>query len=340
MSDGDYFQPAPREAAPPDSSGEPGRGWNRRTVIAATLVVAGVAAAAGLWWTGVIPGWLYSRRAAAPSPPAPEPFAVVAVTPMSGEDAPRNALVRVFLNRPIEPADAGRARLLAVAADGATQPVPSSLQAVNDPLGDPRPTVGSLVIQALCRPGQKGAEEGACWKAGTSYRLEIDPRLRSLDHRETLACNDTHHCAFTFTVGQTIDTKPPRVSLPEELSLPIAPRASVPLIVSDESGVSYLRLTFDRGQLPVRPGTLFTGPWAPSPALAVDTSAFTGGSRHFLTVEAYDVAGHRTEAAVAAVFYPVHCFDQQLSEGETEVDCGGPDCQVCRRPLAPASPKR
>lgn len=261
----------------------------------------------------------------------PEQFSVIATSPQNGATVPRNAVAQVFLNRAVRPTDAIRLRVLAVEKDGSTKSIPSSLNVMNDPMESQNPNSGIMVMRPLfsCEGKEK---DQPCFEANTKYKVELDAgNIRDLKDTETLSCSSARPCSFEFTTNDKIDIKPPEVSLPINLNLPVSDNAPVNFKVSDDNGLAYVRLTMDKHQSAPRSLGIFTGPFDEKEPLIIDTRGYAIPSRHFFTVEAYDAFGHRTEATSVVAFYESHCFNNKQDVGETEVDCGGRDCIPCQK---------
>ena len=261
----------------------------------------------------------------------PEPFSVIAASPQNGATVPRNAVVQIFFNRAVRPTDAVRMKIMAVGEGGAAESVPSSIYAANEPLENAVPASGSFVLHSLASCGGK-LKDKPCFAANKKYRVELDGgNIRDWQDKETLVCSSARPCSFEFTTSDKIDTKPPEVSLPVNLNLPVSDKTSVNFKVGDDNGLAYVRLTMDKHQSAPRPLGVFTAPFDDNSPFLVDTSGYTVPSRHVFTVEAYDAFGNRTEATSVAAFYESHCFNGQQDAGEADVDCGGRDCLPCQK---------
>ncbi|KKU47720.1 hypothetical protein A3H10_03700 [Candidatus Uhrbacteria bacterium RIFCSPLOWO2_12_FULL_46_10] len=273
-----------------------------------------------------------------PKVEAPKPFSVIASSPADGVTAPRNAIVQIFFNRAVNPADVF-IRVSRKDSESALQPVPGSIVVVNEPDGGSSEVKSSMVWRTLLPCGEAAKREN-CLEESKQYVVELEgKRIYSLKGDETLNCGDKGICTFTFATTKEIDKSAPKVKFSDNLSLPASKEAKVFLSAEDDSGVAYSRLTLDHMQSKSKYLGLAIGASSQQKPITIDVADITTPSHHFITAEVFDIAGYRQEVTTVAGFYQNHCFNEKQDESEVGEDCGGPDCEACQAPREEKPPR-
>ncbi len=167
-----------------------------------------------------------------------------------------------------------------------------------------------------------------CFDANTLYDIQIGAGLQSTGG-DLIECGIAQACSSSFTTGELVDLDDPAVSMTDpgdgdnvEAGVPTAMQA----LATDNGGVNQVLFFVDGDEedngvevdSELLPG-IYSGTWE-SPEQ---------GS-HSLYARAYDCAGNSTQSdSIIVDTLPGHCFNEVLDEDETEVDCGGVDCEAC-----------
>ncbi|MCR4280292.1 MAG: FG-GAP-like repeat-containing protein, partial [Candidatus Komeilibacteria bacterium] len=234
------------------------------------------------------------------------------IKPSNGStDVIRNAVIKIYFNRNIEPASVVESDFVMTQVDDGST-VPFSVT-----------TTGQKIE---IRPTRECEVEAAefCLAANTEYRVEVlNGSVTSVDNKD-LSCGISN-CISSFTTGLIVDTEDPTVSIVEPLPYAVYAEGSLINIIAqaqDDSGVAAVEFYVNNSSL----GYDSDGePWV----MTWDITGQNAGSAHQIQARAEDYDDHDAYSArVPITIRPQYCFNGVQDGDETGVDCGG-SCGGC-----------
>ncbi|MBU4315146.1 IPT/TIG domain-containing protein [Patescibacteria group bacterium] len=167
-----------------------------------------------------------------------------------------------------------------------------------------------------------------CFDADTQYTVTVGTDIQS-SAGVSLDCS-IKSCSSSFTTGSLIDTEDPvaSISYPDNGdSISVDSFTLVQVEATDDSEVSTADFYGNEA-------------WFDSVGASGDdlsdvtiesiwyTDGLEEGTRYNIEVTVSDIAGNEDSDTVRIVSLPAHCFDDELSGDEEDVDCGG-SCGAC-----------
>jgi cysteine-rich repeat protein len=239
-------------------------------------------------------------------------FKVKSITPQ-GETPlkPRNVEVKIVFTKNV---DANSASAIVVLKDGGTT-VGGSIQ-----------VEGSLVTFVPTQACPPPNEARKCFDADSSFTVKVGNTVKSTGG-QTITCGGfAPACEANFKTGNLVDTQPPSVSVtyPSE-GMPVKENSLVDVFAfaQDDSGIAAVKFFDGVGSFAI------DGPNATNTPMSFDAQGLwdtVGALRgaHSLSAEALDLdANTAKSASVTVMVRPEHCFDSEINEGETGLNCGG-----------------
>ncbi len=203
-------------------------------------------------------------------------------------------------------------------------------------------SVLTFTPQAACPGPNPGPGSERCFDANATYGLVFNANAFKSATGAALSCGGGFTaCAVSFTTGDKIDVSAPTavMTLPGASGTSASVGDIVPLQVEvkDDVGGSLARFFAQDSAAPVFAAGLSdstAGKVAPDNLFSTDadhwnTAGYAPG-RMDVWASASNCAGHTAASApVPVTLTSALCSDGQLDNGETQVDCGGPNCGAC-----------
>ena len=245
-------------------------------------------------------------------------FLISGTTPAKDSvNVPRNAIIRFRFNKNIRPNSVNDSTF-SVSVNGQRNVNGSYVE---------------FVPEANC---EEPNQELKCFPKNTEVTVSAQNGsggIISVDGKELACANGL--CSIKFTVGETVDTKAPKVNI---VTQQVCADANFTLRASsiDDYGVS--RIDFFAANNQIGSSSNNSNPFVGSPFNAEmnwDTSALTIGENVGLKATAYDLDSNNASAEKSVKVVPAHCCNNIKDEDETGIDCGGSclSCEAMARPI-------
>jgi cysteine-rich repeat protein len=229
----------------------------------------------------------------------------------------RNVVVRVVFNRSVD----------AASLTGNFTVKKSSDQSLVEGTTNVSGSIAEFTPTASCPPPN---ETRKCFDADTEFTVEVTTAVRSADGRNLMCGGLARSCRGNFTTGDLVDVTSPEVTITDPdpgQSVSVDDLIPVQTHTTDNAGIAYLEYFADGSGAPWDPDNIDTPDTLTRDYYGSrdwDTTGLTLLSRHTLTSKAFDIdTNNSTSSGVEVIVRAAHCFDTEINNGETELNCGG-----------------
>src|SRR3989344_1969975 len=166
-----------------------------------------------------------------------------------------------------------------------------------------------------------------CFKADTKYQVALTAGQVQCGGRD-LVCGVNSQCVITFITGDFIDAEIPTVSL-IDTQICQSTGNQLKAVVNDDYGVAEAIFTNINTNTEIGVDANITVPPAEIAGIVWDTSAYPVNSVVDVQVQVNDFDSNTNFNSRPYEIRAAHCCDNQKNADETDVDCGGLDCEAC-----------